>query len=177
MRRLPLFLALAAFAAHGDIVDCPCDATRPETLSARQCSLCREAEKQPADTQVFILKDVSSTKPNRWLALPRVHDRSIGQLTPELRAALLRAAMDKAMALEGDGWAIAYNAPELQTQCHVHVHIGKWMPAVENAQFIAVERIEDVPVPPKGEGFWVHPAGNVLHVHTGDEIAETVLLR
>ena len=177
MRLLPLFLALAAFSARADIVDCHCDASRPETLSARQCSLCREAEKQPADTQIFFLKDVNPTKPNRWLALPRMHDRSFDQLPAGLRAALLRAAVDKAKSLFGNDWAIAYNTPELQTQCHVHVHIGKWMPAVENAQFITVQRIEDVPVPPKGEGFWVHPAGNVLHVHTGDEIAETVLVR
>ncbi len=177
MRLLPLFLALTAFSARADIVNCSCDASRPETLSARQCSLCREAEKQPADTQIFFLKDVNPTKPNRWLALPRMHDRSFDQLPAGLRAALLRAAVDKAKSLFGDDWAIAYNAPELQTQCHVHVHIGKWMPAVENAQFATVERIEEVPAPPKGEGFWVHPAGNALHVHTGDEIAETVLVR
>jgi diadenosine tetraphosphate (Ap4A) HIT family hydrolase len=177
VRLLPLFLALAAFTGRADIVDCPCDASHPETLAARQCSLCREAEKQPADTQVFFLKDTNPTKPNRWLALPRVHDRSFGQLTNEMRTALLHAALDKAKTLFSGDWAIAYNAPELQTQCHVHVHIGKWMPAVENAQFTTVQRIEDVPVPPKGEGFWVHPAGNVLHVHTGDEIAETVLVR
>ena len=176
MRLLPLFLALA-LNARADIVECACDASRPETLAARQCSLCREAEKQSAETQVFFLKDTNPTKPNRWLALPRVHDRAFGQLRPELRAVLLSAALDKAKTLFGNEWAIAYNAPELQTQCHVHVHIGKWMPAVENAHFIAVQRIEDVPVPPKGEGFWVHPAGNVLHVHTGDEIAETVLVR
>ena len=177
MRLLRLFLALAACIARADIVDCLCDVTRPETLAARQCSLCREAEKQPAETQVFFLKDTNPTKPNRWLALPRVHDRAIGQLTPELRTALFRTALDKAKSLFGNDWAIAYNAPELQTQCHVHVHLGKWMPAVENTQFITVQRIDEVPVPPKGEGFWVHPAGNALHVHTGDEIAETVLVR
>jgi len=176
VRFLPLFLALAVSTGRADIVDCPCDASRPETLSARQCSLYREAEKQAADVRVFFLKDINPTKPNRWLALPRVHDRSFGQLPPDVRAALLRGALDKAKSLFANDWGIAYNAPELQTQCHVHLHIGKWMPAVENTQFVTIQRIEDVPVPAKGEGFWVHPVGNVLHVHT-DEIAETVLLR
>jgi diadenosine tetraphosphate (Ap4A) HIT family hydrolase len=146
-------------------------------MQARSCSLCREAEKQPQSVHIFFLKDSNPTKPNRWLALPRLHDRTFGQLPPELRVELLRAAMEKAKALFGDDWAIAYNAPEVQTQCHVHLHIGKWMPAVANKQFITVQRIDDVPVPPKGEGFWIHPAGNVLHVHTGDIITETVLVR
>ncbi len=126
---------------------------------------------------MFFLKDASPTKPNRWLALPRLHERSFDQLPPELRAELLRAAVEKAQALFGNDWGIAYNAPEVQTQCHVHLHIGKWMPAVENTQFITVQRIEDVPVPPKGEGFWIHPVGKAFHVHTGEMITETVLER
>ena len=170
-------MALASLLLRADIVNCHCDATRPETLQARSCSLCREAEKQPPDTRVFFLKDVNPTKPNRWLALPRIHDRSFDQLSPEWRGELLRAALEKAKELFGNDWAIAYNAPEVQTQCHVHVHIGKWMPAVENAEFTTVQRIEDVPVPPKGEGFWVHPVGNAIHVHMGELITETVLLR
>jgi diadenosine tetraphosphate (Ap4A) HIT family hydrolase len=176
-RRHLLLVSLAASLARADIVTCACDHTRPETLEARPCSLCREAEKQPADTHIFFLRDVNPSKPNRWLALPRTHARSFDRLPAELRSELLRAAMDKAKALFGDGWAIAYNAPEVQTQCHVHLHLGKWMPAVENSQFVSVQRIEEVPVPPKGEGFWVHPAGNALHVHTGDQITETVLVR
>lgn len=171
------FAALTTFVARADIVTCHCDATRPETLQARQCSLCREADKQPADAQIFFLKDVNPTKPNRWLALPRAHDRSIDQLPPDLRRDLLRAAMEKGKSLFGNDWAVAYNAPEVQTQCHVHLHIGKWMPAVEEPGFITVKRIEDVPVPKKGEGFWVHPVGDVLHVHMGEPITETVLLR
>ena len=177
MRFLPLFLAFATFAARADIVDCHCDVTRPETLTARQCSLCVEAEKQPPDVRVFILKDVNPTKPGRWIVLPRAHDREFAQLPPDLRTELLRTAIEKAKSLFGDAWGVAYNAPALQTQCHVHLHIGKWMPAVENSKFITVERIEDIPAPPKGVGFWIHPVGKTLHVHIGDEIAETVLVR
>lgn len=172
-----LFAALAIYACGADLVTCPCDPSRPETLQARQCSLCREAEKQPSDTRIFFLKDINPTKQNRWLALPRVHDRSLDRLPQEWRAELLRAAMEKAKELFGSNWAIAYNAPEIQTQCHVHVHLGKWIPAVEDAQFTTVHRIEDVPVPAGGRGFWVHPVGDALHVHAGELITETVLLR
>ena len=42
-------------------------------MKRRQCSLCREAEKQPADQSIFFLKDINPRKPNRWLALPRAH--------------------------------------------------------------------------------------------------------
>lgn len=178
MRRLLIAaLAVVALGVRADMVSCACDATRPETLEARQCSLCREAEKQPADVKVFFLKDANPSKPNRWLALPRSHERSIELLTEEQRATLLAAAIDKAKSLFGDDWAIAYNAPSVQTQCHVHVHIGKLIPGVETNQFITSTKIEDIPAPPKGEGFWIHPQGNLFHVHTGEQVTETVLER
>lgn len=172
-----LVLALVTGPLHADIVSCACDASHPATLEARQCSLCREAEKQPAGVKVFILKDVNPTKPGRWLVLPRVHDRSLGELSPELRADLFATAIAQGKTLFGDEWAIAYNAPEVQTQCHVHLHVGKLIQGVETDQFITVTKIEDIPVPRKGEGFWVHPQGNLFHVHTGEQITETVLLR
>ncbi|MGI8743553.1 MAG: HIT family protein [Bryobacteraceae bacterium] len=172
-----LALALAAGLLHGDIVSCACDPANPTTLEPRQCSLCREAEKQSAGVKVFILKDVNPTKPGRWLVLPRMHDRSIGELPPELRAELFAVAIAKAKSLFGDDWAIAYNAPEVQTQCHVHVHVGKLIQGVETDQFITATKIEDIPVPARGEGFWIHPQGNLFHVHTGEQITETVLLR
>ena len=175
-----LFLALlftAALATRADMVTCTCDVSRPETLAARQCSLCREAEKQPADVKVFFLKDANPSKPNRWLALPRSHERSIDLLSSEQRAYLLAAAIAKAKELFGDEWAIAYNAPSVQTQCHVHLHIGKLIPGVETGQFITATKIEDIPAPPPGEGFWIHPQGNLFHVHSGEKITETVLER
>src|SRR5947209_11713055 len=104
---------------RADIVTCACDPANPASLEARQCSLCREAEKQRPDTKVFLLKDVNPTKPNRWLILPRAHDRSIDELPADLRAELFAAAIAKAKTLFGDEWAIAYNAPGVQTQCHV----------------------------------------------------------
>lgn len=168
---------VAVLPLPADIVSCACDVTRPETLQARQCSLCREAEKQPPDVKVFFLKDANPTKPNRWLVLPRSHERSFDQLGAEQRAELLAAAIAKAKSLFGDDWAVAYNAPSVQTQCHVHLHIGKLIPGVETSQFITATKIEDIPAPPAGEGFWIHPQGNLFHVHTGEQITETVLER
>ncbi len=178
MRQL-LFLAvlIAAGSLQADIVTCACDPGVPATLEARQCSLCREAEKQPPETKVFILKDVNPTKPGRWLVLPRMHDRTFGQLPTDLRVELLAVAIKQAKSLFGDDWAIAYNAPSVQTQCHVHLHVGKLIQGVETDQFITATKIEDIPVPPQGEGFWIHPQGNLFHVHTGEQITETVLLR
>jgi diadenosine tetraphosphate (Ap4A) HIT family hydrolase len=146
-------------------------------MEARSCSLCREAEKQAADVRVFVLKDTNPTKPNRWLALPRIHPRSIDLLDPELRAELWSAAIAKAKSLFDDQWAIAYNAPSVQTQCHVHVHIGKLIRGVETSQFITATKIEDIPLAARGEGLWIHPQGNLFHVHTGEQITETVLER
>jgi diadenosine tetraphosphate (Ap4A) HIT family hydrolase len=178
---MPRFLIAAVLVfglgARGDIVTCTCDVTRPETMEARPCGLCREAEKQPAGVKIFFLKDANPSKPNRWLALPRSHERSIELLSEEQRADLLAAAVEKAKALFGDEWAIAYNAPSVQTQCHIHLHIGKLIPGVETNQFITATKIEDIPAPPKGEGFWIHPQGNLFHVHTGEQVTETVLER
>ena len=168
---------LAALALRADLVTCDCDPARPGTLEARQCSLCREAEKQPADIKIFFLKDSNPTKPNRWLALPRTHERSIDLLSSEQRADLWIAAVAKAKSLFGDQWAIAYNAPSVQTQCHVHLHIGKLIPGVETSQFTTVAKIEEIPVPATGDGCWIHPEGKLFHVHTGEQINETVLER
>jgi diadenosine tetraphosphate (Ap4A) HIT family hydrolase len=176
MRGLLIAVVLVS-GLRADLVSCACDAARPETLEVRQCSLCREAEKQPASIKIFFLKDANPSKPKRWLALPRSHERSIELLTDEQRADLFAAAIDKAKQLFGEEWAIAYNAPSVQTQCHVHLHIGKLIPGVETNQFITATKIEDIPVPPPGEGFWIHPQGNLFHVHSGEQITETVLER
>ena len=178
MRRFFIPAALlAGLALRADFVTCNCDPAKPETLEARQCSLCREAEKKPADVNVFFLKDSNPTKPNRWLALPRTHERSIDQLNSQQRAELWTATIAKAKSLFGDQWAIAYNAPSVQTQCHVHLHVGKLIPGVETSQLTTVAKIEDIPVPASGEGYWVHPQGKQFHVHTGEQVTETVLER
>ncbi len=168
---------LLAYPVLADVVTCGCDPAKPETLAARQCALCREAEKQPVDIPVFILKDINPTKPNRWLALLRIHDRYLDTVAPDLRAQLWSKAIAQAKMLFPDEWAIAYNAPSVQTQCHIHVHLGKLIRGVETDNFITVTKLEDFPIPAKGEGLWIHPQGNLFHIHLGEQITETVLLR
>ena len=63
-----IFLTSTAFA---QMVDCACDLANPESMKARQCSLCVEAEKHPTDKGVIVVKDINPRKPNRFLVLPR----------------------------------------------------------------------------------------------------------
>src|SRR4051794_11902458 len=115
-------------SGRADVRNCVCDVSRPETLEARECSLCKEAEKQPADVQFFFLRDTNPNKPNRWLLLPRFHGNRPQQLqdmTAEQRAAYWNTAIAKGRELWGEDWAIALNSTEKRTQCHLHIHIGK----------------------------------------------------
>lgn len=180
----PLLLALLLIVAQDALPQsgpCACDHSRPQTLQARNCSLCREAEKHPPDTEIFFLKDNNPRKPNRWLLLLRAHDRGLQSLadTPKsLRTRLWSAAIQKARQLWGDAWGVAYNGDKVRTQCHLHLHIGKLLPAaVTRRKFLLVNGPAQIPAPKDGEGIWVHPHGNKLMVHLGEQICETVLLR
>jgi diadenosine tetraphosphate (Ap4A) HIT family hydrolase len=149
-------------------------------MEARECSLCREAEKQPPGAVVFFLKDINPHKPNRWLVLPRAHTdgtRALLDMDPAARTAFWNAAIEKARALWGAGWGIAFNGNEARTQCHLHAHIGKLIDGVENGPFVLADGPAQIPVPQDGTGLWIHPEGGKLHVHTGEQITETVLLR
>jgi len=184
--RMPRFFAHAVLvcatlagvsgASPQRIVTCTCDHSRPETLEARQCGLCREAEKQPADVAVFFLKDSNPTKPHRWLVLPRKHYAEIGLMPADERAAFWRAAIAKAQELYPDKWGIAVNGPRLVTQCHPHAHISIFITAVETNDGVTVSRVEDIPATTDA-GLWFHPVPGGYHVHTGEQITETVLLR
>ena len=174
-------IALAVLAAiHGSAAtECPCDVSQPDTLTARQCSLCKEAEKQPAQTGVFFLKDINPRKPNRWLALPRRHTGGLHHLhdmPPAERTALWTAAIARAKELWGDDWGVAYNGEKVRTQCHTHVHIGKLMKHIETNRFIVVSKPSEIPAP-EGEGLWIHGAGKRMHVHLGEQTTETALMR
>jgi diadenosine tetraphosphate (Ap4A) HIT family hydrolase len=149
-------------------------------MAARQCGLCREAEKQSPDTTIFFLKDINPRKPNRWLALPRKHGNdhhSIADIPQDERTALWVAAIAKAKELFGDEWALAINGDQARTQCHTHIHVGKFIEGVEIDNFVVVSGPAEIPVPKDGTGLWVHPAGKKLHVHLGEQITETVLVR
>jgi len=181
MRCLPvLFLLCIACPLGADITACACDIAKPETLQARECALCREAETQPAEPPIFYLKDNNPTKPNRWLALPRVHGKGgqpLVEMSSELRLRLWSVAIEKAKSLWGDDWGLAVNGKTARTQCHAHVHIGKLLNGMETTQFVVVSTPAEIPVPENDNGIWVHPEGGKLHVHLGQEITETVLMR
>jgi hypothetical protein len=182
MRPLPLLLVLSIAAPLGSEITggCACDVTRPETLEPIQCGLCMEAEKHPLEPAIFLIKDHSPRKPNRWLALPRSHAagyHELSAMTPRERLELWSVAIAKAKALWGDEWGLAMNGPANRTQCHAHIHIGKLLKGAENHRFIVVDGPAQIPVPTDGKGLWVHPDGRKLHVHIGESATETVLLR
>src|SRR5215470_16293192 len=114
MRFLVIAAGLAAISlfAFADTSHCACDIANPETMAARECGLCKEAEKQPADAPVFFLKDNNPRKPNRWLVLPRIHGKggdAFAEMTPAQRTDLWTAAVAKGKEIWGDQWGLAYN--------------------------------------------------------------------
>jgi len=172
-----IFLAAATLGA--DVRECACDVSHPETMQRRECSLCNEAEKQ--QDEIFFLKDNNPRKPNRWLALPRVHGpggHPLHELPAALRTKLLKAAIAKAKQLWGESaWGLAYNDQKVRTQCHGHIHIGKLLAGLSPGKFYDVSRPEQVRFPEDGSGIWIHPVNGKLRVHYGEGITETVLLR
>lgn len=171
--------ALSAVVLSGD-TPCACDVSKPETMTKRECSLCVEAERHPAGVAIFFVKDINPRKPNRTLALPRAHTSGLhplAELPPDQRTQFWTAAIDKAKSLWGNDWAVAYNGDRVRTQCHAHVHIGRLLPGVEAGTFLTVSSPAEIP-PPKDEGYWIHSTpDSKMHVHTGEQITETVLLR
>jgi diadenosine tetraphosphate (Ap4A) HIT family hydrolase len=164
-----------------DARNCACDVGKPETMQATNCSLCREAEKQPANQGVFFLKDANPSKANRTLALPRKHSpgpHSLNDLSDAERTELWSAAIAKAKELWGNQWGIAYNGEERRTQCHAHVHIGKLIDDAETGHdFVVVSSPEEIQVPTDGSGLWLHEVDGKIHVHAGAQVNETVLVR
>jgi hypothetical protein len=164
-----------------DVRNCGCDVSKPETMAAANCSLCREAEKQPVDQGVFFLKDANPTKSNRTLALPRKHTpgpHSLSDLSAADRTELFTASIAKAREIWGAGWGIAYNGVERRTQCHAHIHIGKLLDDAETGQdFLVLNSPAEIVVPTDGTGFWFHEVDGKLHEHVGGQVNETVLLR
>ena len=161
-------------------IDCPCDPQQPATMALRQCSLCGVAEKEPADVPVFFVKDINPRKPNRWLALPRAHGDAahhLHEMTPAARTELWTAAIGKSKELFGDQWGVAYNGEKVRTQCHTHIHLGRFNRVAEQSQgVLLISRPSQIPAPP-GQGIWIHPVGKKMHVHTGEQTVETVLVR
>lgn len=153
-------------------------------MEAVNCSLCREAEKQPPEQGVFFLKDTNPKKANRTLALPRKHTsgaHSLGDLSAADRLELFTAAIAKGKELWGDQWGVAYNGVESRTQCHGHVHIGKLVEGAETGNNVGILAVlngpEDIVIPADGSGFWIHGVNGKIHEHSGAQINEFVLER
>lgn len=174
-----VLLGLAAVPLAADVTNCACDTTRPETLKARECSLCNEAEKHPASVDFFVLKDVNPRKPNRWLALAQAHSpgpHALHLLPNEVRTRLWRYAIAQAAERFGEGWGLAYNGPIVRTQCHLHIHIGRWIEAADTDKFKLIKRVEDFPAP-SDSGIFIRPVKGGFLVLTGEQIVETALVR
>jgi len=166
--------------AWADVSQCACDPSKPSTMTARECSLCNEAEKHAAATELFFLKDNNPRKPNRWLVLPRAHaavGHPLHELPRPLQQKLWEAAIAKGKELWGDGWGLAYNSEKQRTQCHTHIHIGKLLQGLAPGKFVDVDGPAQISLPTDGSGVWIHPAGNKVRVHYGEQITETALLR
>jgi diadenosine tetraphosphate (Ap4A) HIT family hydrolase len=158
---------------------CSCDPSKPESLESRNCSLTKEALKQPETVEFFVLKDASPRKPNRWLVLPRVTApgaHPLHDLPLDTRQRLWAFAVGVAEQKFGDDWGIAYNGYEVRTQCHLHIHVGRYVTAGEQRKFRFVKSPKDFPAP-ETTGVWIHPVPGGYHVHEGEQIAETVLVR
>src|SRR5258708_34050072 len=59
--------------SRADVRACLCDVAVPETLEARECGLCKEAEKQPSGVPYLFLRDTNPNKSHRRLPLPPLH--------------------------------------------------------------------------------------------------------
>jgi len=180
LRTAAAICAVTALSIHADVRDCVCNLTSPAVAETRACSLCIEAAKQPADRPVFLVHDSDPTKPNRWLVLPRApYDGSnpLARMTAPERLALWNAAIAKAKETWGDSWAVAMNGDIARRQCHAHIHVGKLLEGKETETGVFIDNPSRLPAISDGTGLWFHPVGNRLHVHTGEQINETVLMR
>jgi hypothetical protein len=169
---------LLAIGLRGQTV-CNCNPGNAELMKQRQCSLCAEVEKEPPGSGVVFRKDINPHKPNRIIVMPREHvdgNHGLADYTPEQRTQLWTAAINKGKEIWGDKWGVAYNGDGVRTQCHAHLHVSRLLDGVEWGDPMVVDSPAQIPLP-EGHAMWVHPVNGKLHVHRGDQIAETVLLR
>ncbi len=175
-----LTISLAPVRMAADVRGCNCVLTDPESMNKRECSLCREAENQPAGVEFFVVRDINPHKPNRWLVMPRAHTAGSHplHLMPKAeRDRLWKFAIAEARKhFPGGDWGIAYNGDKVRTQCHLHLHIGKFIPAAESTRFKLVHSVEQFPAPSVG-GVLIHPVKNGYKVFTGENAMETALVR
>jgi len=174
-----VLIAVTAVTVLADVRNCICDTGSPSAAAVSGCSLCLEADKHPASETIILVRDKDPLKPNRWLALPRArYDGAnfLAQMAPAERLLLWNTAIGKAKEVWRDEWGIAMNGDVARRQCHAHVHIGKLIEP-ENDRGIYVDGPESLPVPADEAGYWFHPVGNRLHVHSGEQNNERTLLK
>lgn len=160
------------------VVGCPCDHRDAASMSSRVCSLCRTAEEQT--DAVYFLKDINPAKPNRYLALPRVHQdglQAVGEMPPEERERVWTAAIERAGELFGERWGLAHNSHFFRTQCHAHIHMGPLSPDVEDEGGSLYGAPKDFPAAGAHQGMWLHPKDGQYCVHLDRDLAEIVLVR
>ncbi len=162
-----------------DVSQCACDPSKPETMKARECSLCNVASQHKGEGKFFVLKDNNPRKPNRWLVLPVEHGEGphhMHEMSTAERVEFWRTAINLGKEKFGEEWGVAYNGWKVRTQCHAHIHVGRFIRAAESAQYRFVRTVEQFPAP-EDAGLWIHPVPGGFHVHAGEQIAETVLVR
>jgi diadenosine tetraphosphate (Ap4A) HIT family hydrolase len=177
---LALLFAAWALLAHPPlpVVGCPCDHADPASLDARVCSLCKTAEAHDGD--VYFLKDINPSKPNRYLALPRVHGaglQAVGELPPDLRKKVWTQAIARARELFGERWGLAHNSHLFRTQCHAHIHMGPLSPEIADEGGKLYDSPRDFPAVGAAQGIWLHPKDGRYCVHLDRDLAEVVLVR
>ncbi len=178
MRVVPLLaVSLIVSICPAEIHSCGCEAAKPETLESRECSLDRAVRDDASANPYLFLKDINPAKPNRTIALPRANVVRLSEMASDQRTAFWTAAIAKAAALWGDSWGIALNGEKARTQCHIHVHLGQLKPDAEQDGGVTVDGPANIPLPEADTGLWVHPVAGKLHVHAGQQINETVLIR
>ncbi len=184
VRACLIAILLTVSALRADIRGCVCDLSDPRSAAQRTCSLCVEISKHPGDEPVLLIKDVNPTKPNRWLAVPRaVYDGAnpLARMSPAERLRFWSAAIAKAKEVWGDQWGIAFNGDASRTQCHLHAHIGKLLDdgrdEDDTESGIFIDSPAEIPATPDGTGLWFHPLYNRLHLHSGGQTTEHILMR
>jgi hypothetical protein len=172
-----VFLPAILLLFVADVRGCVCDPTHPDTMAGRECSLTLVTMGQGLASPVFFIKDSNPSKANRLLAIPHSFHHTLDDMTAAERTAYWKAAIAKAREVWGDDWGIAINSLAKRSQCQLHAHIGKLLATVDRSGGVLVARPEDIPVPPNGDGIWIHPEGVKFRVHVGDPSPELGLMR
>ena len=139
-----------------------------------------EAEKHPKDVEFFVLKDVNPRKPNRWAGAAEGARRRAAPHSPTAggrpAAAVEVRRPGGEREISARNGRSPTNGSEVRTQCHLHIHVGRFIRAAENSKFRIVKRPEDFPGP-ELTGVWIHPVPGGYHVHEDEQIMETALVR